>query len=49
MFCMKNGIPYDVVHLMDEWELLAHAVTLAQFENGGKEFDWHSLSWIDRG
>jgi hypothetical protein len=48
MFCLKSGVPFDVVHLMDEWELLAHAVVLAGFENGGKEFDWDRLSFIEK-
>jgi hypothetical protein len=49
MFCVKSGIPFDLVEVMDEWELLAHAVVFAQYENGGKEFDWDRLSFIDRG
>jgi len=48
MFCTRSGVPYDVVNLMEEWELLAHAVVLAQFENGGKDYDWDKLSFIDR-
>jgi hypothetical protein len=45
---MKHGVPYELVELLDEWELLAHAVVLAQYENGGKEYDWDSLTFVDR-
>jgi hypothetical protein len=33
-------MPFDVAHALPPSELLAYAVAFAQFENGGKEYNW---------
>lgn len=45
---MKNGVPFDVAHVMPDWELLAYAITFAQFDNGNKDWDWDRMTFIDR-
>lgn len=47
-YAIKNGVPYDVAHVMDDWELLAHAIVFAQFDNGNKEWDWDNMKFIER-
>ena len=44
---MKCGVPFDVAHAMEDWELLGYGVVFAQYENGGKEFDWDMMQWIE--
>jgi len=44
---IRNGVPFDVAHSLDEAELLAYAITFSGFENG-KEFDWDRMDWIER-
>lgn len=39
-WAIKNGVPFDVAHCMDQWELKAYAITFAQLENGGQDWDW---------
>jgi hypothetical protein len=46
---IKNGVPFDVAHALEDWELIAYTVVFGQFENGNKEWDWDSMSFIDRG
>lgn len=50
MICwaVKNGVPFDVAHALEDWELKAYCIVFAQFENG-KEYDWETDSFIDRG
>lgn len=50
MICwaIKNGVPFDVAHSLEEWELLAYAITFAQLKNGNQEWDWDSMSFIER-
>jgi hypothetical protein len=45
---IHNGIPVDQVALMEEWELLANAIVFGQFANGGLEWDWESMQFIER-
>ena len=33
---------------MEEWELLANAIVFAQFENGGLEWDWEEMRFIEK-
>lgn len=47
LWLVKNGIPYDLVHLMEDWELFAHTIVFSQFENG-EEFDWDTMSFVKR-
>jgi hypothetical protein len=45
---VKNGVPFDVAHCLEEQELLAYAIVFAQMENGNKEWDWNYMTFIDR-
>jgi len=45
---VKNGVPFDVAHCLDEQELLAYGIIFGQFENGNKEWDWDRKTFIDR-
>lgn len=45
---MKNGVPFDVAHSMDGWELLAYGIVFGKLENGNKEWDWDSMTFLDR-
>jgi hypothetical protein len=40
-------VPFHIVENLDEWELLAYCVTFGGLE-GGKEFDWGLMKFIDR-
>lgn len=42
-----NGVPYEHVSLMEEWELLANSIVFGQFNNGGKTWDWDLMDFID--
>lgn len=33
---------------MDDWELLAYAISFAKLENGNKEWDWDTMSFMER-
>jgi hypothetical protein len=33
---------------MDEWELTAYGIVFGQLENGGKEWDWERMSFIEK-
>jgi hypothetical protein len=50
MICwlIKHGVPFDTAHALDHSELLAYTVKFAQFDNGGKEFDFDTMKFIDR-
>jgi hypothetical protein len=37
-----------VAHSLDDWELLAYAIVFSQFKNGGLEWNWESMSFIER-
>jgi hypothetical protein len=34
-----------VAHALEDWELLGYAIVFAQYENGGKEFDWETMEF----
>ena len=42
-----NGIPYEEIALMEEWELLANAIIFAQFHNGCLSWDWDNMEFIE--
>jgi hypothetical protein len=46
-WAIKCGVPFDVAHALEDWELLGYAVVFAQFENGNKEYDWEVMEFID--
>lgn len=39
---VKNGVPFDVAHALEIWELAAYAVTFATIETGN-EWDWEGM------
>jgi hypothetical protein len=43
-----NGIPYEMVDLMEDWELMAHSIVFAQFQNGNQEWDWDAMKFIEK-
>jgi hypothetical protein len=45
---IKNGVPFDVAHALEQWELMAYAVSFAKLDNGDKEWDWDNMGFIDR-
>lgn len=45
LLCGK-GVPYDVAFALYEHELLAYTVIVG--EQAGGQFDWSSMSWMDR-
>jgi hypothetical protein len=45
---MKNGVPFDVAHAMEDWELLAYAISFAKLDNGNREWDWDKMSFLER-
>lgn len=47
-WAISNGVPFDVAHAMDEWELLAYAITFAQHKNGDQEWDWERMTFVER-
>lgn len=47
-YVIKNGVPFDVAHCMEDWDLLAHSVTFAKLDNGDLDFDWDSMRFIER-
>jgi hypothetical protein len=46
---IQNGVPFDVAHCLPDWESLAYAIVFAQHKNGGKEWDWDRMTFIDKG
>ena len=50
MICwiIRNGVPFDVAHSLDESELLAYTISFAKFENGGQTWDWNSMKFVER-
>jgi hypothetical protein len=47
-FAIKHGVPFDVAHSLDEYELLAYAISFAQLENGNQTWDWDRMTFIER-
>jgi hypothetical protein len=47
-FAIQNGVPFDVAHAMDHWELLAYIVNFAQLKNNNQEWDWDRMTFIER-
>lgn len=47
-WAIRNGIPYDVAYSLDYQELLATAIVFAQFENGGQDWDWETMKFIEK-
>jgi hypothetical protein len=47
-WAIKNGVPFDVAHCLDEAELLAYTIVFSQFENGNLEWSWESMKFIER-
>jgi hypothetical protein len=45
---VKNGVPFDVAHALEPAELLAHGIVFAQYENGGRQWDWDSMTFVER-
>lgn len=45
---IKNGVPFDVAHCLEEWELLAYSISFAQLENGNQTWDWDRMTFIER-
>jgi hypothetical protein len=33
---------------MPDWEALAYAITFAQLKNGDKEWDWNSMTFVEK-
>jgi hypothetical protein len=33
---------------MEEWELLANAIIFGQFVNGGLDWDWDSMQFVEK-
>jgi hypothetical protein len=47
-FAIKHGVPFDVAHAMEDWQLLAYVITFAQYENGNQAWDWDRMTFIER-
>jgi hypothetical protein len=47
LWCIKNGIPYEVADNFSYWELVSHVIVFSQFENG-KDWDWDNMTFISR-
>lgn len=45
---MKCGVPFDVAHALEDWELLGYCIVFAQYENGNLEFDWEEMKFEER-
>lgn len=43
-----NGVPYEIVNLMEDWEMLANTIVFAQFANGGQEWDWSTMQFVKK-
>jgi hypothetical protein len=50
MICwvIQSGVPFDVAHSLDDWELMAYSIVFAQNKNGNLEWDWERGSFIER-
>jgi hypothetical protein len=46
-FLISKNVPYDIVHLMEDWEILANAIVLAQLDNG-QEWSWEAMEFIEK-
>jgi hypothetical protein len=44
---IKNGVPFDVAHCLEDYELTAYTIIFAQFENGNKEWDWDRMRFME--
>lgn len=33
---------------MEDWELLAYAITFAKLDNGNRDWDWGTMSFVER-
>lgn len=47
-WAIKHGVPFDVAHAMDDWELLAYAITFAKLENSAQQWDWDRMTFIEK-
>jgi hypothetical protein len=47
-WAIKNGVPFDVAHCLSEWELLSYSIVFAQLKNGDAEWNWDSMSFVER-
>ena len=47
-WAIRNGVPFDVAHALDEGELLAYTIAFSQFENGNLSWDWDSMRFIEK-
>jgi len=47
-WCIRNGIPFDVAHCLEEGELLAYTIAFAKFENGGQSWNWSTMRFIEK-
>jgi hypothetical protein len=45
---MKNGVPFDVAHCLEQWELEAYAIVFAKLKNGDQTWDWDRMTFIER-
>jgi hypothetical protein len=45
---VDHGIPFDVAYSLEEFELLAYAITFAQLENGNQQWDWDRMTFIEK-
>ena len=50
MICwvIKNGVPFDVAHAMDEYELLAYTIDFAKLANSKVDWDWDKMTFTER-
>lgn len=48
MWCVRNGVPWEISENFSYWELVAHTIVFSQFENGGKVWDWERMSFINK-
>ena len=46
LFLVRNGVPFDVAFSLPPDERLAWIVAFGTID--GREFDWHTLRWIER-
>jgi hypothetical protein len=47
-WAIKNGVPFDVAHSLEEGELLAYWIVFGQLQNGNQEWDWGRMDFIER-
>lgn len=46
-FAVKNGVPFDVAHSMEYYELLSYLIVFGQFENPNLEWDWDRMQFFE--